>query len=125
MADEPILAEDMPGPVPDAGELYVMVMSLPAMVADAVAGGLFGGPCWAERVSVTAASSPIHIKRRFTGVYLRGRESLPGHSAPTQRLSHSPAPKGKPARDSRQTAGMVRRLTGMPRIRAWERMTQP
>jgi hypothetical protein len=39
-------------------------MALPAMVVDAVADGLFGGPCWADRVAATI-NSPVQTKRRF------------------------------------------------------------
>jgi hypothetical protein len=40
-----------------------MVMALPAMVTDSVAGGLFGGPGWAVRAAT--ASRLVQTKRRF------------------------------------------------------------
>jgi hypothetical protein len=65
------------------GELYVMVIALPAMVAVAVAGGLFGGPfggpicmlLWADRVAATMRR-PVQTKRRFMVMYYLQAEPM-------------------------------------------------
>jgi hypothetical protein len=52
-----------------------MVMALPAMVADSVAGGLFGGPGWANTVAA-AMRRPVQTKRLFMAMFLLRAERL-------------------------------------------------
>src|ERR1035438_3477005 len=44
-------------------------MALPAIVADSVAAGLFGGPCWAN-TAVAATRRPAQTKRLFMAMFL-------------------------------------------------------
>jgi hypothetical protein len=65
------------------GELYLMVMALPAMVAVTVAGGLFGGAFgtlgggagWADRAA-TATNRLAQTKRRFMMVFSSGQRGF-------------------------------------------------
>jgi hypothetical protein len=50
------------------------------MVTDSVAGGLFGGPGWADRVAATA-SRLVQTKRRFI-VFISVRKNLAGSLSP-------------------------------------------
>jgi len=72
---------------------------LPAMVTDAVAGGLAGGPFggafggagWADRAA-TATNRLAQTKRRFIVVFLREDKSLPGAFTPDATIV---APEGR------------------------------
>src|ERR1035438_3489746 len=82
-----------------------MVMVLPAMVADSVADGLFGGAFgragWADNVAATNRRL-VQTNRRFMVVFSSGQSGF-GWTAPTQRLSHRKAVLGN--RGGRAVAG--------------------
>src|ERR1039457_3516026 len=50
-------------------------MAWPPIVADSLAGALFGGPCWGKSV-VAAARRPAQTKIRFMGASPLGRAPL-------------------------------------------------
>src|ERR1035438_10426913 len=103
-----------------------MVMVLPAMVTDAVAGGLAGGPFggafgvagWVDNAAATNRRL-VQIRKRFMVVHSLGTNPCRKHLPPTQRLSHRKTVLGKPVRNIVWTTQNLRKTAFLSQKRAF------